>query len=198
MLDPVANLIYLMIAVLYPLYASWKCLNKNDPNLSLYWLRYWIVFAVVREAESIFANVFYFVPFYSWLSLLVHGYLVLPGISTQVYNNFIDDFFDRHMNEVEDFFARIQARARESGFAGQYVAKLIDLLFAVIPQSEGRGPAGSTSSYAEGSSMSSYLSKAGNLPVIGNPAAYTEYIGGALGSLWGSKPANDADGKKNE
>ncbi|MBE7182044.1 MAG: HVA22/TB2/DP1 family protein, partial [Terriglobus roseus] len=70
-----------MTTVLFPIFASYKALRTlpPDPSALSPWLMYWVILSLVTIAESYLYFVLSNVPFYPWLRLFAHLYLVLPG-----------------------------------------------------------------------------------------------------------------------
>jgi len=89
---------------------------------------YWVVLSLAILAESTLSFVLAWVPFYSWLRLFAHLYLVMPGKqgATQLYQTYIHPFLEQHENDIDTFISEAHDRAKAAGL--QYLKQAIEFV----------------------------------------------------------------------
>lgn len=87
---------------------------------------YWTTLSLALAAESFLYPVLSWVPFYSWIRLGAHLYLVLPGQqgSVFVYQNYIYPFLYEHEREIDRFITNSHEKAKAAGL--QYLKQGIE------------------------------------------------------------------------
>lgn len=115
-----------MTTVLFPIFASYKALRTSDPAQLTPWLMYWVVLSIALLVESTFSFVLSWIPFYAWLRLFGHLYLVLPGKqgATQLYQTYVHPFLMEHESDIDIFITSAHDRARAAGW--QYLQQAIE------------------------------------------------------------------------
>ncbi|KAI9764691.1 MAG: hypothetical protein M1840_008083 [Geoglossum simile] len=126
MFDIFAQLLCSVIAFLFPIFASYKALQANNPAQLTPWLMYWVVFACALLAESWTDWILVWIPFYPWIRLSLLLYLVLPQTqgAKLVYLEYIHPFLRTHEGDIEAFIARSLSQARAAVL--QYYARVIE------------------------------------------------------------------------
>lgn len=78
---------------------------------------YWVVISLFHVVESYLAFVLAYVPFYAWLRLSAHLWLVLPGKqgATHIYTSYVDPWLSEHEQEIETFISEAHDRAKQAG-----------------------------------------------------------------------------------
>lgn len=78
---------------------------------------YWVVLSLYHAFESYFAFILAYVPFYAWLRLSIHVWLVLPGKqgATNIYTTYVDPWLSEHEQEIETFISEAHDRAKQAG-----------------------------------------------------------------------------------
>lgn len=114
--------------VLFPVFASYKALRTSDPAQLTPWLMYWVVLSIAVLIESTFSFVLGWVPFYSWMRLFAHLYLVMPGQqgATQIYQIYIHPFLEQHEYDIDTFISEAHNRAKAAGL--QYLKQAIEFV----------------------------------------------------------------------
>ena len=87
---------------------------------------YWVVLAVVATLESLLSFALAWVPFYAWLRLGLHLYLVMPGQAgaTALYQSHVDPFLAAHEADIEGLISDAHERARSAGL--QYLKAALE------------------------------------------------------------------------
>ncbi|KAH0542168.1 hypothetical protein FGG08_003389 [Glutinoglossum americanum] len=126
MFDLVAKLLSSIATFLFPIFASYKALQANDPAQLTPWLMYWVVFNCALLFESWTEWILVWVPFYAWIRLSILLYLVLPQTqgAKLVYIQYIHPFLRDHEAEIEAFIAKSMDRARAAGL--QYYRRIVE------------------------------------------------------------------------
>ena len=57
------------LGLAYPIFASFVAMETKDKDDDRLWLTYWVVFGVVRQAETYFSWLYTFIPFYIFFRL---------------------------------------------------------------------------------------------------------------------------------
>lgn len=104
-------------SILFPIFASYKALRTTDPALLKPWLMYWTTLSLFLMAESTFYWILCWIPFYSWIRLGVHLYLVLPGQQGSVflYQQHIHPFLEEHERQIDRFISEGHEKAKAAG-----------------------------------------------------------------------------------
>lgn len=153
---PTSTYIPLSVAltVLFPVFASYKALHTSDPAILAPWLMYFVTLSLVSTLENTFDFILSWVPFYSWLRLALHIYLLLPGSSggaSFLYETYIEPFLYHHEREIDDFITDAHDRARAAGLA--YLQQAIEWfkvrVLGFAPAKEQAVPAAPGQSYAQ-------------------------------------------------
>lgn len=78
---------------------------------------YWVVLSLLTTAESTLWFLLAWVPFYSWLRLFLHLYLVLPGKqgATHIYQEFVHPFLAQHEADIDVFISDAHEKAKAAG-----------------------------------------------------------------------------------
>ena len=108
-----ANLIVHIVGILYPAYMSFKAIETKEEDDDKLWLTYWIVFALYSFADRFVDILFFWVPCYFVIKLLVLVYLFFPETkgALRFYNLFAWPFFKACEAKVDKFLERINLEA---------------------------------------------------------------------------------------
>lgn len=87
---------------------------------------YWTTLSLFLAAESILHPILSWVPFYSWIRLGAHLYLVLPGQQGSVflYQTYVHPFLYEHEREIDQFISSSHDNAKKAGL--QYLKQAIE------------------------------------------------------------------------
>ncbi|KAF1978324.1 receptor expression-enhancing protein 2 [Bimuria novae-zelandiae CBS 107.79] len=115
----IADGLTVAITVLLPVFASYKALHTSDPAQLAPWLIYFITLALFTTVENTLDFILSWVPFWSWIRLTIHLFLILPGSqgATFLYQEYIEPFLYHHEREIDDFITRTHDSAKKAGFA---------------------------------------------------------------------------------
>jgi receptor expression-enhancing protein 1/2/3/4 len=141
---------------------------------------YWTTLSLALAAESLLYPIPSWVPFYSWIRLGAHLYLVLPGQqgSVFVYQNYIHPFLYEHERDIDRFITSSHDKAKAAGL--QYLKQGIEWVKVNLLGMQPRRPTPPASRNV------SYSQSLLNRFVM--PSARPEGYGGAASSATG---AND-------
>ena len=103
------NFTITMIAIIYPLYKSFKTLHKKTYNLdneeaeTTRWLSYWLLYAFINNTECIFWNFLEKIKFYNLIKFIFLILCFLPQIqlSVLIYNYITSQIFDLYGEKFE-------------------------------------------------------------------------------------------------
>ncbi|KIW08176.1 uncharacterized protein PV09_01107 [Verruconis gallopava] len=140
MFSVIADLLTTVTTVLFPIFASYKALRTSDPAQLTPWLMYWVVVSLLFTAESTLGFVLSWIPFYSWLRLMLHLYLVLPGKqgATLLYQEYVHPFFAEHENDIDKFITEAHEKAKAAGL--QYLKQAVEWFKVNVLGMEARPP----------------------------------------------------------
>ncbi|KAL9624384.1 MAG: hypothetical protein Q9160_001346 [Pyrenula sp. 1 TL-2023] len=202
----VADLIASVVTILFPIFASYKALQTSDPAQLTPWLMYWVVLSLILLAESYTVFIIGWLPFYSWIRLILLSYLVLPQTqgAKLLYQSYISPFIFQHETEIETFIANAHERAVALGL--KYLKQAIELfrqhVLGFPPSSESEAPqqqqATQSASYAQ-----SLLSRF-SIPTARPPATSDIYgmlssaVAAATGSGSGTSGGGASAGRSRE
>ncbi|KAK5117944.1 hypothetical protein LTR62_003988 [Meristemomyces frigidus] len=113
----VADILTSIVSVLFPVYASYKALRSSDPANLAPWLMYWTTLSLFLVVEGQFYFILSWVPFYSWIRLGLHIYLVAPGKQgcVFIYQAYISPFLEEHERQIDRMISEGHAKAKAAG-----------------------------------------------------------------------------------
>ncbi|KAI9700830.1 MAG: hypothetical protein M1836_002199 [Candelina mexicana] len=185
MFNIIANLLSSIITILFPVFASYKALRTSDPAQLTPWLMYWVVLscALLVEAWTEWVLIWYDtsisktlsihsltalpprIPFYPWIRLLLHFYLVLPQTqgARLLYQSHIHPFLSTYELEIDNFIATTHDRFKAAGlsYLKNLLAYIKETIFGLPPKSQ---PSHSPPPSAYGNSYVQNLFGRFNLP----------------------------------
>ncbi|KAF1814854.1 hypothetical protein P152DRAFT_455892 [Eremomyces bilateralis CBS 781.70] len=114
------------LTVLLPVFLSYKTLQQHPPSALSPWLIYFLILTLLLQAESTFAFILDFVPFYSWLRLFAYAYLILPGTqgATYLYAEHLEPFLRQYERDIDEFIANAHDKSRKAGL--DYLKKTVE------------------------------------------------------------------------
>ena len=135
-----------MIALLYPLYKSFKTLQKksDEDAEATRWLSYWLIYAFINNTECIFWKFLEKIKIYNLVKFVFLILCFIPKVqlSVFIYNFITSKIFDKYGEKFEknavEFFRRIFGGKRiENGYTKKDSnGELIDDDFAKIKKNE--------------------------------------------------------------
>ena len=118
-----------MIALIYPLYKSFKTLHKKSINPesedaeTTRWLSYWLIYAFINNSECIFWKFFEKIKIYNLIKFIFLILCFIPKVklSVYIYDFFTSKIYDKYGEKFEkntvEFFRKIfGGRKSESNF----------------------------------------------------------------------------------
>lgn len=105
-------------SILFPIFASYKAVRTGDPADLAPWLMYWTTLSLFLLVESQFYFILYWIPFYSWMRLGVHLYLVMPGKqgSVYIYQAYVHPWLESHERQIDDLIHQAHVKGKAAGF----------------------------------------------------------------------------------
>lgn len=124
----VADSLTTTTSVLFPIFASYKAIRTSDPAQLTPWLMYWTTLSLFLAGESFAYPIVSWLPFYSWMRLGVHLYLVMPGQqgSVYLYQTYIHPYLEQHERSIDRFISDSHERAKRAGL--QYLNEAIEYI----------------------------------------------------------------------
>ncbi|WPG99090.1 Hypothetical protein R9X50_00189900 [Acrodontium crateriforme] len=164
----IADILTSVTSILFPVFASYKALQSSDPASLTPWLMYWVTLSLVLLVENQFYFVLAWVPFYPWLRLGLHLYLVLPGKqgSVYIYQQYIHPFLSEHEREIDRMITNGHASAKAAGM--DVIKRAIEYIRINILGGQARQP---TPPPSRNVSYSSYLMDRFAMPAARNSFA---------------------------
>jgi len=106
-----------VIAVLFPIFASYKALRTSDPAQLSPWLMFWVVSAILSTIEFHLSFILTWVPLYWWLRFGLYLYLILPGQqgATYIYQTHIHPFLVEHEADIDRYISEGHDKAKALG-----------------------------------------------------------------------------------
>ncbi|KAI7504750.1 hypothetical protein KC367_g843 [Hortaea werneckii] len=116
-LEAICALCSSVTSILFPIFASYKALRTSDPANLAPWLMYWPTLSLFLLVESQLYFILYWVPFYSWIRLGIHLYLVAPGQqgSVYIYREYIHPFLEEHERQIDRMISDGHEKAKAAG-----------------------------------------------------------------------------------
>ncbi|KAI7675532.1 hypothetical protein KC318_g882, partial [Hortaea werneckii] len=113
----IADILTSVTSILFPIFASYKALRTSDPANLAPWLMYWPTLSLFLLVESQLYFILYWVPFYSWIRLGIHLYLVAPGQqgSVYIYREYIHPFLEEHERQIDRMISDGHEKAKAAG-----------------------------------------------------------------------------------
>jgi len=95
----------LVIGQLYPAYASFKAVKNRNVKEYVKWMIYWIVFSSYTVLEEISDIIFYWLPLYYEIKILILFWLVSPTTrgSSVLYRGLIHPVLLNHEEEIDQY-----------------------------------------------------------------------------------------------
>lgn len=144
------------IALIFPLFASYRALVSNDVSLLRPWLMYWVVFASFQFTESMFGPVLQLLPFYGLARLGVLTWMVLPQTqgAVQLYQTYLEPWLSNKDQAIDNAIASAIELVRNSP-----LQTILSLLNISLPKPPPSGPSGANESHAQTSITDSIMSQ---------------------------------------
>jgi receptor expression-enhancing protein 5/6 len=105
-----ASLITDAVGIFYPAYMSFKAIESPEADDDKLWLTYWVVFAIYGFADRFLDFVFFWVPFYYPIKLLVLITLFWPQtrFAVLLYDRVIKPFLKKYERDIDEKIGHIQ------------------------------------------------------------------------------------------
>ena len=173
-----------IFSILLPVFASYKALRTGDPAVTTPWLMYWTTLSLFLLVENQLYFILYWVPFYAWIRLGLHLYLVAPGKqgSVFIYQQHIQPFLDKYDRQIDVFISLAHDKAKAAGLG--YINQLIELVSVKVL---GQAPKQPSPVPSRNVSYTTHLMNRFAMP------AAREGFGGGLGGLQGLAGAGTSD-----
>jgi len=162
-----------VIAVLFPIFASYKALRTSDPAQLSPWLMFWVVSAILSTIEFHLSFILTWVPLYWWLRFGLYLYLILPGQqgATYIYQTHVHPFLVQHEADIDRYISEGHDQAKALGL--QYMKAAVEWIKVHVLGLPPREPTPPPSRASSGSYAQQLLSRF-NLPSaragVGAPA----------------------------
>jgi len=183
----IADILTSVTSILLPVFFSYKALRTSDPAVLTPWLMYWTTLSLLLVVESQFNFILSWVPFYSWMRLGVHLYLVVPGEqqgSVFVYKRYIFPFLDEHERQIDRFISDSHAQLKAAGMDA--VKRAIEYVRVQILGQPARPP---TPPASRNVSYTNQLFERFAMPSARNLGGYADVAGAFASNFGSSAPA---------
>lgn len=117
-----------MASFVFPILASYRALEHNDPTLIRVWLIYWVVIALQITVESYTEVFLRNLPLFNLVKFFFTLWLVLPQFqgASQIYALYVRPFLSSHEQDIDRLVTEAYDKIKILG--GEYVAKMIELV----------------------------------------------------------------------
>jgi receptor expression-enhancing protein 1/2/3/4 len=110
------SLLKLIFNVLYPAYATFKAFRSKNVHEYVKWMMYWIVFALFTFFETFADVLFFWLPFYDELKILMLLWLIVPVWkdslgSGLLYKKLVHPFLVAKEPQIDDFVRKLKKQA---------------------------------------------------------------------------------------
>ena len=104
------------ITVLYPAVHSIRAIESPEEDDDKVWLTYWMVFGVLTVAETFLGFIFYFIPYWGWIRLVLFIWLLMPQTkgSETVYNAVVKPLLASNKQLIEDWVNKAKEAAEQA------------------------------------------------------------------------------------
>ena len=104
------------ITVLYPAVHSIRAIESPEEDDDKVWLTYWLVFGVLNVLETFFGFIFWFIPYWGWLRLVLFVWLLMPQTrgSATVYAVVVKPLLAANKQLIEDWVNKAKEAAEEA------------------------------------------------------------------------------------
>ena len=101
-----------VVGILYPAYMSFKAIESPDTEDDKQWLPYWMVFSGYSFLDHFMDYLFFWVPFYQVIKMLVLVYMFWPQTrgAIKVYNILVYPFLHANQEKIDYAFNSIGLR----------------------------------------------------------------------------------------
>jgi len=110
------TMMIVFVTVLYPTVHSIRAIESPGKDDDKVWLTYWMVFGLFNVAETYFGFIFYFIPYWDWLRLVLFIWLLLPQFngSKILYETVIRKLLDQNKDLIHKWISKVSDVAAEA------------------------------------------------------------------------------------
>eukprot|EP01114_Cavostelium_apophysatum_P024258 TRINITY_DN943_c0_g1_i2.p2 TRINITY_DN943_c0_g1~~TRINITY_DN943_c0_g1_i2.p2 ORF type:complete len:149 (+),score=23.65 TRINITY_DN943_c0_g1_i2:176-622(+) len=137
----ISSLLCTVLAITYPVYASFKAIESDNKEDDTMWLMYWVVYSLFAFLESIADSLIFWIPFYYEVKLIVLLLLQFPQLklSVTLYNTHIRPFLKQNETKIDSLVSDAKVAV------GQKVHEVAvtagpRIVSAVLSASQGNSP----------------------------------------------------------
>ncbi|OMJ78268.1 hypothetical protein SteCoe_21945 [Stentor coeruleus] len=108
-----ASLIIHAVGILYPAYMSFKAIESPSEDDDKLWLTYWTIFALYNFIDRFIDYLFFWVPCYFVIKLLVLVYMFFPETrgAVRFYNLFAKPIFKNLEDRIDTFLSSLNSKS---------------------------------------------------------------------------------------
>ena len=101
------------VTVLFPAVHSIRAIESEGKDDDKIWLTYWMVFGVFNVAETFFGFVFYFIPYWEWIRLVLFIWLLVPQFngSKYLYDNVVRKLLNDNKELIQKWINKATSAA---------------------------------------------------------------------------------------
>lgn len=100
--------------ILYPAMKSVRAIESKNADDDKHWLSYWMVVGVLEVLETFFGFIFWIIPFWRYIRVVMFVYLISFGGSTKVFM-MLKPFLESHKEDIQNFIKEASAVASDLG-----------------------------------------------------------------------------------
>lgn len=122
-------LVYSSIASFaFPVFASYKALQREDLSLIKPWLMYWVVIAIQLTFETYFGIIVQNLPLYHLVRFGFMLWLVLPQFqgASIIYINHVEPFLMKYEHDIDRFISNVHNNTKSAGL--EYLSRISHLI----------------------------------------------------------------------
>ena len=119
-----------MIGIIYPAYLSFKAIETQESDDDKQWLTYWVVFAIYNILDDFSSILFFWLPFYYPIKLLVLLWMVWPKTrgAQVIYDVVVKKLLKTYEAQIDAKLSAVDATVdRAAATASELKSKAADI-----------------------------------------------------------------------
>ena len=119
-----------LIGILYPAYLSFKAIETQESDDDKQWLTYWVVFAIYNIIDDFSSILFFWLPFYYPIKLIVLLWMVWPKTrgAQVLYEVVVKRILKMYEAQIDEKLSAVDATVdKAAATAAEFKSKATDL-----------------------------------------------------------------------
>lgn len=119
-----------MVGIIYPAYLSFKAIETQESDDDKQWLTYWVVFAIYNILDDFSSILFFWLPFYYPIKLIVLLWMVWPKTrgAQVIYDTLVKKLLKTYEAQIDEKLSAVDATVdRAAASAAELKSKATDI-----------------------------------------------------------------------